>query len=123
MAGAAANGDYPRTARLTRPAEYARVFAGAKRIADRYFTVLMIHNEHGRARLGLAVSKKTAPSAVVRNRIKRRIRETFRLHQRAVAGKDFVVIAKPPARAVAGARLNKSLCQLWQQTSQRCKRP
>ncbi|EAR20780.1 Ribonuclease P protein component, partial [Nitrococcus mobilis Nb-231] len=72
---------YPRSVRLTRPAEYARVFAGARRVADCYFTVLVIRNDHDRARLGVTVSKKTAPLAVVRNRIKRRIREAFRLHQ------------------------------------------
>lgn len=115
-------GDYPRTARLTRPADYARVFAGAKRVADRYFTILVIQNDCGRARLGLAVSKKTAPSAVARNRIKRRIREAFRLHQQEVGGKDLVVIAKPPARAAQGAMLNRSLCQLWQRVRQRCER-
>ncbi|HET8700365.1 MAG TPA: ribonuclease P protein component [Nitrococcus sp.] len=113
---------YPRSARLSRPADYARVFAGASRVADRYFTILVIRNGCGRARLGLAVSKKTAPSAVARNRIKRRIRETFRLHQHAVGGKDLVVIAKPPARMAQGTMLNSSLCQLWQRVSQRCER-
>ncbi|MDN5869278.1 MAG: ribonuclease P protein component [Nitrococcus sp.] len=113
---------YPRAARLTRAADYARVFQGAKRIADPYFTVLVIQNESGWARLGLAVSKRTAASAVVRNRIKRRIREAFRLHQQEIAGNDLVVIAKPATRTAAGAMLNRSLCQLWQQVSQRCKR-
>lgn len=98
------------------------MFKGPKRVADRYFTVLVKQNESGHARLGLAVSKRTAPSAVARNRIKRRIREAFRLHQREVAGKDLVVIAKPSARAAPGAMLNKSLCQLWQLVSQRCER-
>lgn len=111
-------GAYPRTVRLTRPADYARVFAGARRVADRYFTVLVIQNAYGRARLGLAVSKKTAPSAVARNRIKRQIREAFRVHQQEIGGKDLVVIAKVPARSAHGAILNKSLCQLWQRVSQ-----
>lgn len=113
---------FPRAARLTRAVEYQRVFAGAERVADRYFTVLVTPNELGRARLGLAVSKKTAPTAVVRNRIKRRIREAFRLHQQQVGGKDLVVIAKPPARKAPGVDLNRSLCQLWQRVSQRCER-
>ncbi len=110
-------GGYPRSSRLTRPAEYARVFAGARRVADRYFTVLVIRNDRGRARLGVAVSKKTARSAVARNRIKRQIRETFRLHQVEVGSNDLVVIAKPPARAMQGAILNTSLSRLWQRVS------
>lgn len=113
-------GGYPRSVRLAQAADYARVFAGARRVADRYFTFLVIQNECGRARLGLAVSKKTASSAVIRNRIKRRIRETFRLHQQKVGGKDIVVIAKRPARVAQGAMLNRSLGQLWQRVSQRC---
>ena len=46
-------------------------------------------------RLGISVSRKTAPSAVERNTFKRRVREIFRLHKHRVhAGWDLVVVAR-----------------------------
>ena len=45
------------------------------------------------ARLGLIVSKKVG-KAVVRNRVKRSLRESFRLQKSAYAGLDIVVIAR-----------------------------
>ena len=57
----------------------------------------------GRARLGVTVSRKVG-NAVVRNRVKRRIREWFRHDGQAlVAGRDVVVIARSAAAGLAGA--------------------
>lgn len=51
-------------------------------------------NQMNHARLGVIVSKKTAGRAVVRNRLKRWVREYFRLSQEKVAGLDIVVVVK-----------------------------
>lgn len=48
----------------------------------------------GPARLGILVSRKHAAAAVERNRIKRCIREAFRLEQEAIGGID--VLVRPP---------------------------
>ncbi len=48
----------------------------------------------GPARLGILVSRRHAASAVERNRIKRCIREAFRLEQEAIGGIDLLV--RPP---------------------------
>lgn len=48
-------------------------------------------NQVGRARLALIVPKRFAPSAVLRNRIRRLAREAFRLAQAAVGARDCVV--------------------------------
>jgi ribonuclease P protein component len=50
--------------------------------------------ESGGARLGLLVTRKHAPRASERNRIKRCIREAFRLEQRALGSLD--VLVRPP---------------------------
>jgi ribonuclease P protein component len=47
-------------------------------------------------RLGLAISKKVG-NAVVRNRVKRVVREAFRLRKEAFAGYELVVIGRPEA--------------------------
>lgn len=46
------------------------------------------------ARLGLAVPKKHVHKSVERNRLKRLIRESFRLRQKQLEGKDVVVVVK-----------------------------
>lgn len=52
------------------------------------------NNGNNDARLGLAVPKKHIPKAVDRNRIKRMIREGFRVRQKRLQGKDIVVVIK-----------------------------
>jgi ribonuclease P protein component len=64
-------------------------------------------NQLSFARLALIVPKKFVPSAVQRNRIRRLVRETFRLHQAQLAGLDCVVrLTKPIGlEAVQGEEL------------------
>jgi len=104
---------FPRQARLTRPRDYQRVFASARRLGDRYFTVLATPNELSHARLGLAISRRSAPRAVDRNRIKRTVRESFRHRQDTLAAVDVVVMAKPAARQATNEELFRSLEQQW----------
>ncbi len=62
-----------------------------------HFIFLLKASELPYPRLGLIVSKKVGP-AVVRNRVKRCLREIFRHHKQAVGEyRDVVVIAKPSA--------------------------
>lgn len=56
-----------------------------------YFQVLAKPNELGRPRLGMIVSKRLFPNAVDRNRMRRRIRETFRHMAMALPALDLVV--------------------------------
>ena len=52
-------------------------------------------------RLGLAVAVRVAGGAVGRNRLRRMIRESFRLDQRELPAVDVVVGARPPVRVAA----------------------
>lgn len=104
---------FPRTARLTRPAEYRRLFAGATRATSRCLTVLVYPNDTDSARLGLAISRKIAPHAVTRNRLKRTIRESFRRHRSELGGWDIVIQARPAAAAAPNRDLRAELEQHW----------
>lgn len=79
-------------------------------------------NSLGYARLGLAVSKKQARRAVQRNRLKRLIRESFRIHQHSLPAWDYVVFAKEIAQEVNNTLLLETLIKQWQQFSQQNKK-
>ncbi|MCW8870891.1 MAG: ribonuclease P protein component [Proteobacteria bacterium] len=97
----------------TRP-EYGRVFNQSKKIHSPHFK-LMVHwtMQDQPARLGLIISKKAAPRAVDRNRIKRLVRESFRC-QESLKSADYVVMAKPSVKQLTNQQVLQSLQQLWQ---------
>ncbi|MCS4504958.1 ribonuclease P protein component [Arhodomonas aquaeolei] len=112
---------FPRHARLTDSRAFSRVFADATRVADAHFTVLFrTQPEPGEARVGLAVSRRAAPRAVDRNRIKRIVRECFRRERHHLPNVDIVVIARPKARHVSRAVLHRSVSALFARVQRRC---
>lgn len=82
----------------------------------------MIPNLHPYGRLGIVVSRKTSPRAVVRNRVKRQIRETFRKLQERLSGLDIVVVASSKAGAAEAVSLRSSLQQIWEKVEQQCRK-
>ncbi len=82
------------------------MFKQGRRIRARYFTVVAAPGG-GRARLGLAVGRKASQRAVVRNRIKRIVRDVFR-HARLPAF-DIVVVARAGLEPVPGNDLRADL--------------
>ena len=104
---------FRRANRLLDAAAYARVFKQATRSRDKWFTVLCRRNNAELARLGLAISKKNCRQATARNRIKRIVRESFRLHQDELAGLDIVVMNQPAAKTGSNGQLFDSLTGHW----------
>ncbi len=91
---------FRRCQRLRDKRAFGRVFEQGIRKSYGPIAVVGMPNSCGHARLGLAVGRRVG-SAPVRNRIKRLIREAFRLQQHDwPVGYDLVVIARPhePAR-------------------------
>ena len=80
--------------RLKRPEEFKQVFSSKRRSSDHCFLFLAHRNGFDWPRLGLAVPKKHIHSAVERNRLKRIIRESFRLKQKKLKGNDIVVVIR-----------------------------
>ena len=104
----------PAQLRLRRKSDFDAAYARGRRLSDGFFTVIAVRNELGAPRLGLAVAVRVAGGAVPRNRLRRIIRESFRLHQTSLPALDLVVSARPPARAAAAGALRASLEALWQ---------
>jgi ribonuclease P protein component len=71
-------------------------------------------------RIGLAVAVRIAGGSVQRNRIRRVIRESFRLHQHELPAADLVVSARARSRDASGPELHAALAALWKKVAQRC---
>lgn len=110
-----------RLQRLLKAGEYQYVFDQPFKSSDRYLTVLARPNTLAVARLGLAITKKRVKTAVMRNRLKRLIRESFRLQQHALVGLDYVVLAKNDVAEVASTILRRSLNSHWHVLARQCK--
>ena len=89
-------------------------------MGDGFFAVTASANEAGAPRLGLAVAVRAAGGAVERNRIRRIIRESFRLHQREIPAVDVVVSVRLRAREASGPALRASLAALWKKFGEQC---
>ncbi|MBF0296863.1 MAG: ribonuclease P protein component [Magnetococcales bacterium] len=104
---------FPKSARLLTSREFQRVASQGRRHVSRCFNLLARQGESTGARLGITVSRKVG-KAVTRSRIKRVVREFFRL-QRAGLKPDTecVVIAKPVAGQTSNAELTRNLQELF----------
>ena len=108
---------FPRSARLLRRSDFdalkerGRWFAEgplAARWIPRVAGALSPGMERGAARVGIAVSSKVG-QAVVRNRVKRRLREAIRHELSFLPAVDLVLIARPSATASTVAELRSWL--------------
>jgi ribonuclease P protein component len=88
--------------RLSRSAEFERVYRQGRAVSNRQFVLYSFPNESiERLRLGLSVSRKVG-GAVERNHVKRLLREAFdRVEAQLQGGHDVVVVARPEARELA----------------------
>lgn len=85
---------FPPALRVRRGADFDRAFREGGRAGDGLLVVHAVPNGGPEPRLGLAVGKVVG-NAVRRNRVKRLLREAFRLHRAELpAAHDLVVVAK-----------------------------
>jgi len=79
--------------RLLKREDFLRIGAVGRKIKSRHFIIIFNRNDKGLCRLGITASKKTG-GAVQRSRIKRLVREFFRLNQvRLTESTDYIIIA------------------------------
>ncbi len=92
---------FPKTARLRKRPQFLKLSRIGKKVHSSDFIVISKSTGNPESRLGITVSAKVG-NAVVRNRIKRLVREAFRrLRHELVPGVDVLVIAKKARKTVS----------------------
>lgn len=84
--------------------------------------MLALENGLEHPRLGLALTKRYARLAVSRNRIRRQMRESFRLHQHQIGGFDIVILSRAGIDAIAIPELRAAVDAGWSKLVKRCKK-
>ena len=112
----------PRKARLQKRSEYERVYQQGEKLGDRLLLLFMLPNELGRSRVGVTVSRKHG-KAVRRNRLKRLLKEAFRLSQHELPrGFDYVLIPRPRPEPAHLQEFQRSLKHLAARLARRFQR-
>ena len=92
--------------------DFQRVYKNGKSYANKYLVMYVLENSKGNNRLGISVSKKVGNS-VVRHRVTRLIRESYRLHENIFnSGLDIVVIARNSASEISYEETESALLHL-----------
>jgi ribonuclease P protein component len=97
--------------RLNKPEQFKAVYAQGKTQVDRFLVLKAMSNHLELYRYGISINKRVG-NAVVRNRIKRKLREIVRLGPPAT-GWDLVFIVRNPAAESDYKQLEKSVASLF----------
>lgn len=104
---------YPQQARLRAPADFVALRREGKRFSSRCFYSQYRLTGSGQARLGIAVSRRVSKRALDRNRIRRIIRESFRLCRNDLPACDVLLIARAQAAAQSRGQLRADIALIW----------
>ena len=110
------NYSFDRSLRLLDAKAYKAVFDSAQlKVSSRFLLFLARPNTLPCPRMGLVIAKKNVRLATQRNRTKRVIRESFRLHQHCLGSLDVVVLARKGVDQLDSSNLHKEINKLWLQ--------
>lgn len=107
----------PHPERLKKSWEFQRAYKKGKKYWDAYFVVYVYNTQLRQPRLGITVSKKVGKS-VQRNRVKRLIREAFRMLKLELQQHyDIVVVGRNAACRLSAHQARDSLHKLFNRAS------
>ena len=97
---------------LKKNCDFQKVYKNGTSKGNRYLVMYVLENQHMKNRLGISVSKKVGNS-VVRHRVTRLIRESYRLNEeRFQDNLDIVVVARPSAKGKSYREIESALMHL-----------
>ena len=95
--------------------EFRRIYRKGKSAVSPQLVIYCQRNRRGHSRLGVSVSTKLG-CAVVRNRVRRRIREIYRLNKaKMLPGYDLIVVARVRAVETDYQKLDRTYLRLLEQ--------
>ena len=110
---------FQRRFRLRKRKHFLRTQRRGRRITAAHVFVFMAEHRTTYSRFGFTVSKKVG-GAVVRNQVRRRLKEIIRLNRHAFPNRHcFVIIARPEAAQADYATLKRDLLSIAQQANQK----
>ncbi|HOJ50951.1 MAG TPA: ribonuclease P protein component [Syntrophales bacterium] len=99
--------------RITKKRDFERVFSEGRRSYSVHFSWVVAPNKEGKTRFGIIAGRKVG-RAVKRNRVKRLLREVFRLNKtRFPAGCDIIIIVKPRIPPLTYADVEREISGLY----------
>lgn len=105
------------TVSLKKSREFRRLYAKGKSAADSLLVVYFRKNGLCENRVGFTVTTKLG-KAVVRNRVRRRLREVYRLNEEKLKfGLDIIIVARVKSRYVCYGELDKAFLDLCRRLS------
>ena len=97
---------------LKKNSDFKNVYKNGKSYANKYLVMYVLENNLGKNRIGISVSKKVGNS-VVRHRVTRLVRESYRLHENIFnSGLDIVIVARKGASTVRYTEIESALLHL-----------
>jgi len=112
--------DFPKSVRLLNAGDYSQVFNNVDfRVSSKHFLVLAKKNHLPEPRLGIIVAKKHVKLAVQRNRLKRLLRESFRLKRSEISNLDLVILAKKSAGLLTNEHCAEEYQYLWKKLNRK----
>ena len=97
--------------RLAQSKDFQRAFREGRRFIKAHLVVYICPNQLDYARLGTIVPKKVVALSIQRHRLKRIVRESFRLNQNHLAGYDVIVRVR--SKPYSTSLIWSSLEQIW----------
>jgi ribonuclease P protein component len=123
--GRVAGEGFPRDDRLRKRREFEECYASGVRVSGRFLQLFVNWKDaQGSARLGISIPRR-AGKAVIRNRLRRRIREIFRRNRALLgaAGMDLVIQCRPQAASASFPQLLADYSDSVARARQRRARP
>lgn len=99
--------------RLKKNEDFRRVYRKKRSMANRLLIIYILENKYEYNRVGFTVSKKVGKS-VIRNRVKRLLRESYRLNEEKILqGYDIIFIARNTASKASYREIENAMMHLF----------
>ncbi len=106
-----------KTISLNKNSEFKKIYRIGKTIVNKYLVIYYKRNNQGINRLGITINKKVG-KAVVRNRIKRLIKENYRLMEDNIKeGYDIIIVSRIRIKYIDYKKMNISMNELFKKAN------